>query len=49
LQRVRRKQTGRSLAEELLAIGKRCAALPDQDVRTADEILGYDWHGLPSS
>ena len=49
LQRVRRKQTGRSLAEELLAIAKRCAALPDQDVRTADEILGYDAHGLPSS
>jgi antitoxin VapB len=38
-----------ALADELLAIGKRCAALPDQDVRTADEILGYDAHGLPSS
>ena len=49
LQRVRRKQTGRSLAEELLAIAKRCAALPDHDVRTADEILGYDAHGLPGS
>jgi antitoxin VapB len=49
LQRVRRKQTGRSLAEELLAIGKRCAALPDQDVPTADETLGYGRHGLPSS
>ena len=46
LQRVRRK-SGRSLAAELLAIGKRCAALPDLDTRSADEILGYDEHGLP--
>ncbi len=47
LQRVRRKQAGRDLAEEILEIGRRGAALPDQDRRTADEILGYDEHGLP--
>ena len=47
LQRVRRQQSGRSLASEILEIGKRCAALPDLDARTADEILGYDEHGLP--
>jgi antitoxin VapB len=47
LQRVRRGQTGRSLAAEILEIGKRCASLPDLDTRTADEILGYDEHGLP--
>jgi antitoxin VapB len=47
LQRVRRNKSGRSLAAELLAIGARCAALPDLDPRTADEILGYDEHGLP--
>lgn len=35
------------LKEGLLAIGKRCAALPDQDTRSADEILGYDDKGLP--
>jgi antitoxin VapB len=35
------------LYEELLAIGRRCAALPDLDARTADEILGYDELGLP--
>jgi antitoxin VapB len=46
LQRVRRK-SGRSLAAELLAIGRRCAALPDLDRRSADEIIGYDEHGLP--
>ena len=48
LQRVRRKRGGRSLAEELLEIGRRCAALPDQDTRTAEEIMGYDENGLPS-
>jgi antitoxin VapB len=47
LQRVRRQQAGRSLAAEILEIAKRCAALPDLDVRSADEILGYDEHGLP--
>jgi antitoxin VapB len=30
------------LREELLAIGRRCAALPDRDTRSAEEILGYD-------
>ena len=48
LRRVRRDRAGRSLAEELLEIGRRCASLPDLDRRTADEILGYDEHGLPS-
>lgn len=47
LQRVRRNRAGRSLAKDLLAIGARCAALPDLDTRSADEILGYDEHGLP--
>lgn len=32
---------------ELLAIGRECAALPDYDLRSADEILGYDEHGVP--
>jgi antitoxin VapB len=48
LQRVRSGCAAPSLAEEILEIGKRCAALPDLDTRTADEILGYDEHGLPS-
>ena len=47
LQRVRRDQPGR-LAAELLEIGARCAALPDLDTRSAEEIIGYDEHGLPS-
>ena len=48
LQRVRGKQSGRRLAEELLEIGRRCAALLDQDTRTAQEIIGYDENGVPS-
>jgi antitoxin VapB len=47
LQRVRRHPAGLSLVEEMLAIGKRCAALPDLDTRSPDEILDYDERGLP--
>ena len=47
LQRVRQAQTGRRLADEIMEIARRCAVLPDQDQRTADEILGLDGHGLP--
>jgi antitoxin VapB len=42
-----RRATGQ-IAATLLEIGQRCAALPDLDTRTADEILGYDEHGLPT-
>jgi len=45
----REKRRGQpSLAEELVRIGKECAALPVLDNRTADEILGYDENGLPA-
>jgi antitoxin VapB len=47
LQRIRRDKSGRRLADELLAIGARCSALPDLDTRSAEDILGYDEHGLP--
>jgi antitoxin VapB len=44
-----RREEGRSsvsrLAARLMEIGRHCAALPDLDRRTADEILGYDEHG----
>lgn len=38
----------RPLVERLNEIALRCAALPNYDDRSADEILGYDDHGLPS-
>ena len=44
------RQTGRRsslrLVEELKAIGDRCAALPDFDKRSPEEIIGFDEHGL---
>jgi antitoxin VapB len=38
---------GAKLSEEVLAIARRCAALPVSDTRTPEEILGYDRNGLP--
>lgn len=35
------------LREEILTISRLCAALPDRDRRSAEEILGYDERGLP--
>lgn len=46
-----RRETGRDSAgrmvEELREIAARCAALPDYDTRTPEDILGFDEHGLP--
>jgi antitoxin VapB len=49
LRRVRAQQVTplRSLAETLDDIAVRCAALPDLDTRSPEDILGYDAHGLP--
>jgi antitoxin VapB len=47
LERVKRTRRKRSLADELDAIARQCAALPVLDARSADDILGYDDHGLP--
>jgi antitoxin VapB len=45
LRRRRGRKTAPSIREAILAISDRCAALPDLDRRSADEILGYDDHG----
>jgi antitoxin VapB len=47
LARVRRERARRRLADELDELARRCAGLPVRDLRTPDEILGYDDHGLP--
>jgi antitoxin VapB len=44
-ERTRRGQPAR-LADRLAALGQDCAALPDFDSRSADEIVGYDETGL---
>lgn len=36
-----------ALLEDLEAIQRRWNALPVLDTRTADEIIGYDEHGVP--
>ena len=49
-ERLRREQgrvRGPRLRDDIQAIRHRCAALPRKDLRSADEILGYDEHGLP--
>ncbi len=31
----------------MMEISRRCAALPELDPRSADEIVGYDENGIP--
>ena len=47
IERVRRKRARKRLADELDEIALHCSTLPVRDVRSADEIMGYDEHGLP--
>lgn len=42
LERLERRRSGPELAKTLMAIARRCSALPDLDTRTPEEILGYD-------
>lgn len=44
-ERLRRGQPDR-LADRLAALGHECAALPDFDTRSPDEIVGYDDTGM---
>jgi antitoxin VapB len=44
-ERLRRAQPT-DLAARFRAIGEHCAALPDLDTRSPDDIVGYDEHGL---
>jgi antitoxin VapB len=41
------QRTARGIAAEVRRIQERLARLPVLDPRPADEILGYDDHGLP--
>lgn len=50
LDELRRNQApapARPGVDEILALGRRCAALPDLDLRSADALVGYDENGLP--
>ena len=43
------KKAIEDLVEDVMDIGRYCAALPLLDERSPDEILGYDEHGRPHS
>ena len=45
--RARRKPRDPDLVERLNEIAEHCAALPDYDTRSPDEIVGYDEFGAP--
>ena len=47
LERHRGRSTATNLKEEIVKISRRCSAIPDQDRRAPDEILGYDAIGVP--
>jgi len=47
LERLQGRRTSIDIAEEIMKISRRCSSLPDQDTRTADEILGYNQIGIP--
>lgn len=51
-ERIAREQAKRlrrqPLKDDILRIGRECAALPVLDNRPAAEILGYDQLGLPN-
>ena len=44
-ERLRRGVATR-LADRLEQLGRECAALPDYDTRSADDIVGYDETGM---
>ena len=47
LDRLEKRRSGRSLADQLDEIARRCAAMPILDPRSPEDIIGYDEHGVP--
>jgi antitoxin VapB len=45
-ERLRRGKPAQWLAAALDGLAQECAALPNHDTRSADEILGYDEAGM---
>lgn len=46
LERIRRTRERKAVVEQILEIGRECAALPVLDHRSPEEML-YDENGLP--
>jgi len=47
LLRERGRSAPKRLVDDLMEIGRLCAALPSLDDRTDEDIIGYDEHGIP--
>ncbi|HEY1937787.1 MAG TPA: type II toxin-antitoxin system VapB family antitoxin [Candidatus Angelobacter sp.] len=47
LERLKGRRHAHSAEDKLKSILQRVDHLPDLDDRSADEILGYDQHGVP--
>lgn len=45
LEKLKGRRKVKDTFNKIMAISKRCSAIPDQDKRPADEILGYDESG----
>ena len=45
LRRSRGRKSAPSVRDAIVEVSERCAALPDVDTRSAEEILGYDERG----
>lgn len=48
LDNLKRRRSRKRLADELDEIAKHCASLPVRDLRSDEEIIGYDKKGLPA-
>lgn len=48
LERVQGAAPAALREQELMRIARQAAARPEHDRRSAEEILGYDAHGLPA-
>ena len=48
LQRMKGRHLAADLVDDIMDVSRRCRDLPDQDTRSADEILGYDNDGVPT-
>ncbi|HUF51817.1 MAG TPA: type II toxin-antitoxin system VapB family antitoxin [Longimicrobiales bacterium] len=48
VERERARRRGAAAQREIRRVRERYRALPLEDERTADEILGYDDYGLPT-
>ena len=46
VRREGRRLMASRVKDDLRLISDRCAALPDLDTRTPEEIIGFDEHGL---